>query len=72
VARLLAPTSVPGALEQALVGLPVAECESALLAVQHVVRSFEPCMVCAPCINLKAYAVHSSVRHRYGVQLLWV
>jgi Ni,Fe-hydrogenase I large subunit len=37
---------VPGALEQALVGLPVGEGESVPLAVQHVVRSFDPCMVC--------------------------
>jgi hydrogenase large subunit len=36
----------PGALEQALVGLPVGESETAPLAVQHVVRSFDPCMVC--------------------------
>jgi len=31
----------PGALEQALVGTPAGE-----VAVQHVVRSFDPCMVC--------------------------
>ncbi|MGC2165142.1 MAG: nickel-dependent hydrogenase large subunit [Gallionella sp.] len=37
----------PGALEQALVGLPAAEAgDSAPLAMQHVVRSFDPCMVC--------------------------
>lgn len=36
----------PGALEQALVGVPVIEGEPAPLAVQHVVRSFDPCMVC--------------------------
>jgi len=36
----------PGALEQALVGLPVGEDERVPLAVQHVVRSFDPCMVC--------------------------
>ncbi|MCP5267886.1 MAG: nickel-dependent hydrogenase large subunit [Zoogloeaceae bacterium] len=36
----------PGALEQALVGLPVAEGEKAPVLVQHVVRSFDPCMVC--------------------------
>jgi len=37
----------PGALEQALVGLPVEEnSDAAPLAVQHVVRSFDPCMVC--------------------------
>lgn len=37
----------PGALERALVGLPAEESgDSAPLAVQHVVRSFDPCMVC--------------------------
>jgi hydrogenase large subunit len=36
----------PGPLEQALVGLPVGEGEAMPLAVQHVVRSFDPCMVC--------------------------
>jgi len=54
--QIIAPTTwnfsprdaggVPGALEQALVGLPVGEDESVPLAVQHVVRSFDPCMVC--------------------------
>ena len=54
--QIIAPTTwnfsprdeadVPGALEQALVGLPVGESENAPLAVQHVVRSFDPCMVC--------------------------
>ncbi|MCB1932440.1 MAG: nickel-dependent hydrogenase large subunit [Candidatus Accumulibacter sp.] len=39
-------TGAPGALEQALVGLPVGDGESVPLAVQHVVRSFDPCMVC--------------------------
>lgn len=34
----------PGPLEKALVGLPVGE--SAPPTVQHVVRSFDPCMVC--------------------------
>ncbi len=33
----------PGPLEQALVGTPAGE---NLVAVQHVVRSFDPCMVC--------------------------
>lgn len=33
----------PGPLEQALVGAPVGEGQ---VAVQHVVRSFDPCMVC--------------------------
>lgn len=37
---------VPGPLEAALVGVPVAAGEDAPLAVQHVVRSFDPCMVC--------------------------
>jgi hydrogenase large subunit len=36
----------PGALEAALVGTPVAEGDAAPVAVQHVVRSFDPCMVC--------------------------
>jgi uptake hydrogenase large subunit len=36
---------VPGPLEQALVGLPAGDGEAAVL-VQHVVRSFDPCMVC--------------------------
>ena len=34
----------PGPLEQALVGLPAGEGAPPL--VQHVVRSFDPCMVC--------------------------
>lgn len=37
---------VPGALEQALVGAPVREGERNPVAVQHIVRSFDPCMVC--------------------------
>lgn len=57
--QIVAPTSwnfsprdgagTPGALEAALVGVPVtpAETEGATpVAVQHVVRSFDPCMVC--------------------------
>ena len=36
----------PGALEQALVGAPVRDGETAPVAVQHIVRSFDPCMVC--------------------------
>jgi len=54
--QIIAPTTwnfsprdaagVPGALEQALAGLAVGECERSPLAVQHVVRSFDPCMVC--------------------------
>ncbi|HEY5675540.1 MAG TPA: nickel-dependent hydrogenase large subunit [Myxococcales bacterium] len=35
----------PGPLERALVGTPAGEGEAAV-AVQHVVRSFDPCMVC--------------------------
>ena len=37
---------IPGALEQALVGTPVEAGETTPIAVQHVVRSFDPCMVC--------------------------
>jgi len=37
---------IPGALEQALVGTPVEPGETTPIAVQHVVRSFDPCMVC--------------------------
>jgi hydrogenase large subunit len=36
----------PGALERALVGIPVGPDGKAPVAVQHVVRSFDPCMVC--------------------------
>lgn len=36
----------PGALEQALVGAPVRPGETDPVAVQHIVRSFDPCMVC--------------------------
>ena len=36
----------PGALERALVDVPVGEGEKSPVAVQHVVRSFDPCMVC--------------------------
>lgn len=36
----------PGALERALEGAPVREGETTPVAVQHVVRSFDPCMVC--------------------------
>ena len=34
----------PGPLEMALLGLPVGD--TALPTIQHVVRSFDPCMVC--------------------------
>ncbi|WP_298496064.1 nickel-dependent hydrogenase large subunit [uncultured Maritimibacter sp.] len=36
----------PGPLEAALVGTPVREGEVSPVMVQHVVRSFDPCMVC--------------------------
>ncbi|AOZ69202.1 HupV protein [Rhodobacter xanthinilyticus] len=36
----------PGPLEAALVGVSVAPGEAVPVAVQHVVRSFDPCMVC--------------------------
>lgn len=36
----------PGACEQALVGAPVQQGERDPVAVQHIVRSFDPCMVC--------------------------
>ena len=39
-------SGTPGALEQALVGAPVIEGETTPAAVQHIVRSFDPCMVC--------------------------
>lgn len=54
--RIIAPTTwnfaprdadgVPGPLEQALVGTPVAAGDQTPVTVQHVVRSFDPCMVC--------------------------
>ena len=54
--QIIAPTTwnfsprdqlgVPGALEQALVGAPVRDDEDEPVAVQHIVRSFDPCMVC--------------------------
>ena len=54
--QIVAPTSwnfsprdaagMPGALEAALVGAPVREGEDTPVAVQHIVRSFDPCMVC--------------------------
>jgi hydrogenase large subunit len=37
---------VPGALEQALVGTPVTQGDEDPVLVQHIVRSFDPCMVC--------------------------
>jgi uptake hydrogenase large subunit len=54
--QIIAPTSwnfsprdeagIPGALEQALVGTPVDEAEDEPASVQHIVRSFDPCMYC--------------------------
>jgi hydrogenase large subunit len=56
--QIVAPTSwnfsprdaagTPGALEAALVGAPIdsAEGRGQSVAVQHIVRSFDPCMVC--------------------------
>ncbi|MBB6252105.1 nickel-dependent hydrogenase large subunit [Nitrospirillum iridis] len=54
--QIIAPTTwnfsprdaagVPGPLEQALRGAPVREGETEPVAVQHIVRSFDPCMVC--------------------------
>lgn len=54
--QIIAPTTwnfsprdaagVPGVLEQALVGAPVQSGEQTPVAVQHIVRSFDPCMVC--------------------------
>ncbi len=54
--QIVAPTSwnfsprdaagTPGALEAALVGAPVQAGEATPVAVQHIVRSFDPCMVC--------------------------
>ena len=39
-------TGTPGPLEQALVGAPLRDGETSPLAAQHIVRSFDPCMVC--------------------------
>jgi hydrogenase large subunit len=54
--QIVAPTSwnfsprdaagTPGALEMALVDAPVRDGETTPVAVQHIVRSFDPCMVC--------------------------
>jgi len=54
--QIIAPTTwnfsprdaqgTPGALEQALVGAPMREGEKDPISVQHIVRSFDPCMVC--------------------------
>lgn len=37
---------IPGPLEQALVGVDVSDAGAKAPAIQHVVRSFDPCMVC--------------------------
>lgn len=54
--QIIAPTTwnfsprdsngTPGPLEQALEGAPVRPGEREPVAVQHIVRSFDPCMVC--------------------------
>jgi Ni,Fe-hydrogenase I large subunit len=54
--QIIAPTTwnfsprdqhgTPGALEQALEGTPVDDTEHEPVTVQHIVRSFDPCMVC--------------------------
>lgn len=54
--QIIAPTTwnfsprdeagVPGPLEAALVGAPVRQGETTPVSVQHIVRSFDPCMVC--------------------------
>jgi hydrogenase large subunit len=54
--QIIAPTTwnfsprdaggVPGPVEAALVGAEVVEGEDTPLSVQHIVRSFDPCMVC--------------------------
>ena len=54
--QIIAPTTwnfsprdsneMPGALERALLNAPVREGEKDPVAVQHIVRSFDPCMVC--------------------------
>lgn len=54
--QIIAPTTwnfsprdangIPGPLEQALVGAPVRDDETDPVSVQHIVRSFDPCLVC--------------------------
>lgn len=54
--QIIAPTTwnfsprdaagIPGPVEAALVGAKVGEAEDTPLTVQHIVRSFDPCMVC--------------------------
>lgn len=38
--------NTPGPLEQALVGAPIKKGETEPVSVQHIVRSFDPCLVC--------------------------
>lgn len=54
--QIIAPTTwnfsprdnrgIPGALEQALINTPLRKDEKMPVEVQHIVRSFDPCMVC--------------------------
>lgn len=54
--QIIAPTTwnfsprdgrnIPGPLEQALEGAPLRPGEATPIAVQHIVRSFDPCMAC--------------------------
>jgi hydrogenase large subunit len=54
--QIIAPTTwnfsprdadgVPGPVEEAVAGAPVRMGETRPVAVQHIVRSFDPCMVC--------------------------
>ena len=54
--QIIAPTTwnfsprdaegTPGPLEQALIGAPVRQGEQTPVAAQHIIRSFDPCMVC--------------------------
>lgn len=54
--QIIAPTTwnfsprdqrdIPGSLEQALLGTPVDEAGKNSVLIQHIVRSFDPCMVC--------------------------
>ncbi|ESW62011.1 MAG: HupV protein [Rhodobacter sp. CACIA14H1] len=54
--QIIAPTTwnfsprdaagIPGPLEAALEGAPVQDGETTPVSVQHIVRSFDPCMVC--------------------------
>lgn len=54
--QIIAPTTwnfsprdearIAGPVEDALVGAPVSDDEETPLSVQHIVRSFDPCMVC--------------------------